>query len=151
MRGSIVTRWASVAASVMLLVAPVSRADDAELDQLKKAVEQMQNTINTLNQKIEKLERERQQEKAAAPAQPSVAAAPEAPPPLPTAEAARQAVETVLTSQGIGPQAPVDPAMRGFVRIPNTGVMLRFNAKPRVDFTYDTGNAGDDSRFVRTR
>ena len=137
----------------MMLVAPASRADDAELDALKKSVEQMQQTINTLNQKIDKLERERQQEKAAAAAAPALAAAPpaEAAPPSPAEEAASKALETILTSQGIGPQAPVDPKLRGFVRIPNTGVMLRFNAKPRVDFTYDTGNAGDDNRFVTAK
>jgi uncharacterized small protein (DUF1192 family) len=151
MRANIVFRWARVAAIGVMLVAPASRADDAELDALKKSVEQMQQTINTLNQKIDKLERERQQEKAAAAAAPALAAAPpaEAAPPAPTAEAATEALETILTSQGIGSQAPVDP--RGFVRIPNTGVMLRFNAKPRVDFTYDTANAGDDSRFVTAK
>ncbi len=162
MRGRIVTRWASIAASVMLLVTPAVRAEDAELDALKKAVEQMQKTINTLNQKIETLEQERQQEKAAAaaapkekamtPAEAAVALAPPAEKPIsPEVQSASEALETVLTSQGIGPQAPVDPALRGFVRIPNTGVMLRFNAKPRVDFTYDTGNAGDDNRFITAK
>jgi hypothetical protein len=153
MRGSIVSRWTSIAAVVVMLGAPASRADDAELEALKKSVEQMQQTINTLNQKIEQLERERQQEKAAAAAQPSVAAAPpaEAAPISPEPQTASEAVETVLTSQGIGPQAPVDPKLRGFVHIPNTGVMLRFNAKPRVDFTYDTGNAGDDNRFITAK
>src|SRR6185503_10851394 len=114
MHASIVTRWASVAAVIVMLVAPAVRADDAELDALKKSVEQMQQTINTLNQKIEKLERERQQEKAAAAAAPALAAAPpaEAAAPSPEEEAASKALETVLTSQGIGPQAPVDPKLR---------------------------------------
>ena len=38
--------------------------------------------------------------------------------------------------------------VRGFFQVPYTNVMMRFNAKPRVDFTYDTQNPGDDSRFV---
>src|SRR6185436_1506191 len=63
-------------------------------------------------------------------------------------EAAIGYAENVLSSQGVGSQAPVDPAMRGFLKIPYTNAMIRFNAKPRVDFTYDTQNAGDDSRFV---
>ncbi len=121
----------------------------------------MQQTINTLNQKIDKLERERQQEKAAAAAPKEKAMTPaEAAVALrrrrkrrisPEVQSASEALETVLSSQGIGPQAPVDPKMRGFVHIPNTGVMLRFNAKPRVDFTYDTGNAGDDNRFITAK
>lgn len=66
-------------------------------------------------------------------------------------QAAEGHAETVLTSQGIGPQAPIDPALHGFLRIPNTRVMIRFNAKPRVDFTYDPRNTGDDDRFVTAK
>ena len=47
--------------------------------------------------------------------------------------------------------APIDPSLRGFLRIPNTRVMIRFNAKPRVDFTYDPENTGDDNRFVTAK
>lgn len=77
---------------------------------------------------------------ATAPAEPSTAE-----------EAAEGYPGNVLTSQGLGPQVPVDPKLRGFIRIPNTRVMLRFNAKPRVDFTYDTKNTGDDNRFVTAK
>lgn len=75
------------------------------------------------------------------------------PPPMPPAseQAASGYAETVLTSQGVGPQAPIDPSLRGFLRIPNTRVMIRFNAKPRVDFTYDPRNTGDDDRFVTAK
>jgi hypothetical protein len=42
----------------------------------------------------------------------------------------------------------LDPAYVGFLQIPNTPLMIKFNAKPRVDITIDTRNAGDDNRFV---
>jgi hypothetical protein len=45
----------------------------------------------------------------------------------------------------------LDPQYRGFTRIPNTNVLIKFNAKPRTDVTYDTENAGDDNRFITAR
>ena len=42
----------------------------------------------------------------------------------------------------------VDPDYRGFIPVPNTVVMVKFNAKPRVDFVGDSGDAGTDFRFV---
>jgi hypothetical protein len=92
---------------------------------------------------------------AAAPTELAEGVAPEMvpPPPMPPAseQAAEGYAENVLASQGIGPQAPIDPSLRGFLRIPNTRAMIRFNAKPRVDFTYDPENTGDDNRFVTAR
>src|SRR4029453_4440289 len=42
----------------------------------------------------------------------------------------------------------LDPKYRGFVPIPNTPVLIKFNAKPRVDFTDDPQNTGNPDRFV---
>jgi hypothetical protein len=42
----------------------------------------------------------------------------------------------------------LDPKYRGFVPIPNTPVLIKFNAKPRVDFTDDPQNTGNNDRFV---
>src|SRR5689334_6117099 len=44
----------------------------------------------------------------------------------------------------------LDPKYRGFVPIPNTPVLIKFNAKPRVDFTDDPQNTGNPHRFVRS-
>lgn len=41
-----------------------------------------------------------------------------------------------------------DPQYRGFIQIPRTAFMIKFNPKPRVDLTFDTNNSGDDFRFV---
>jgi hypothetical protein len=45
----------------------------------------------------------------------------------------------------------LDPKYKGFVPIPNTPVMFKINAKPRVDMTMDNRNAGDDNRFITAR
>jgi len=144
--GKMTRRWAGTA-FIFFFICASARAD--ELQDLKKAVGEMQKTIDTLNQKIEKLERE-QAEKATAPAptpaEPVIVAAPP-----PGEEAAKGYPENVISSQGVGPQAPIDPALRGFFRIPYTKGIIRFNAKPRVDFTFDTKNAGDDSRFITAK
>lgn len=42
----------------------------------------------------------------------------------------------------------LDPNYRGFVPIPNTPVLIKFNAKPRLDFTDDPENTGNKDRFV---
>ena len=170
-------RWLATAAAVLLLGGGVARGDDAaELHELKDAVRAMQQTIDGLNKKIEKLEAQRR-EKAAAPAPtPPPTPRPRANPGTSSPrkgsvrrdrrrrrrrsssrrrrsneEAAEGHAENVISSQGIGPQAPVDPKLRGFFPVPYTKAMIRFNAKPRVDFTYDTQNAGDDNRFVTAK
>jgi hypothetical protein len=42
----------------------------------------------------------------------------------------------------------LDPKYRGFVPVPNTGVLVKFNAKPRVDLTADSRNSGNPDRFA---
>ncbi len=153
-------------ASLIIVVAATgaSRGEDAEIEELKATVRQMSKTIDALKAKVDHLEKERAPTPAAAAAVPPTPVAAAAVPPAPVAEAptpvtaegelkseqeaAREYTEQVLSSQGFGPQAPVDPRLRGFIPVPYTKMLLRFNAKPRVDFTYDTNNPGDDTRFV---
>jgi hypothetical protein len=42
----------------------------------------------------------------------------------------------------------LDPKYEGFLQIPNTPVIIKFNAKPRVDLTMDNQNTGNNQRFV---
>jgi hypothetical protein len=42
----------------------------------------------------------------------------------------------------------LDPEMVGFIPVPDTQVLIRINAKPRVDMTLDNRNTGNDNRFV---
>jgi hypothetical protein len=42
----------------------------------------------------------------------------------------------------------LDPTYAGFIPVPNTPLLIKFNAKPRTDVTIDNRNSGDDNRFV---
>ncbi len=42
----------------------------------------------------------------------------------------------------------LDPDYRGFFPIPNTSVLIKLNAKPRVDFIGNSGDPGADFRFI---
>jgi hypothetical protein len=57
-----------------------------------------------------------------------------------------------LNDQQVGAPRPMDytldPKYHGFVPVPNTGVLVKFNAKPRVDVTSDNRNSGNPDRFV---
>ena len=44
--------------------------------------------------------------------------------------------------------ATIDPQFKGFIPVPNTDVIMKFNAKPHLDVTMDSDNAGDKYRFV---
>ena len=142
--------WSRTLTWVVVVVAPfvapgllgVARAESQqeELNNLKKSVESMQKTIDEQNKKIEEIE------KAQAKA-PAAVVAPEITgpaSPLTHRPALKDEQEPAPRPDGL----TLEPEYRGFVPIPNTGVMIRFNARPRVDFTYDTKNTGDDNRFI---
>src|SRR5262249_41586293 len=42
----------------------------------------------------------------------------------------------------------LDRAYQGFIPIPNTPALIKFNAKPHLDMTSDNRNAGNQNRFV---
>jgi hypothetical protein len=77
-----------------------------------------------------------------------------APPAVPMVEGAASPVKARAAYDDRQEAAPrpddlaLDPKYRGFIPIPNTKVMIRFNAKPRVDCTWDPQNTGNDDRFV---
>jgi hypothetical protein len=45
----------------------------------------------------------------------------------------------------------LDPKFANYIRIPTTPVIMKFNAKPRVDLFWDSQNSGDNQRFVTAR
>jgi hypothetical protein len=151
----------------------VVRADDAsDMDKLKAAVESMQQTIKSMgqtiqeqNQKIADLEK---QQKAAPPATTT------ATPTTAAAKASGGEVVTITptTKEIIGHASPVadrgnfnddqdaaprpndltlDPKYRGFIPVPNTPVLIKFNAKPRLDMMSDSRNSGDPDRFITAK
>src|SRR5262245_13285134 len=135
-------------------------AQSSELDQLKTQMEQMQKTMQDMQKKINELEAK---EKA------PTAASTNALPVVAASSPSVQTIEKIASGQDIGEASLVqdrgalndqqvgaprptdhtlDPKYRGFVPVPNTGVLVKFNAKPRVDITSDNRNAGNPDRFA---
>ena len=130
-------------------------AQNSELDQLKANMQKMQKSMEEMQKKLEELEKE----KAAASASNAVA----------RTSPSYQTLEKVAAGKDIGTASPVghrpalndqqegaqrskdstlDPKYRGFIPIPNTPGLIKFNAKPRVDVTSDTRNSGNPDRFA---
>jgi len=130
-----------------LLCAPVcvgADSRDEEIQELKKALKAMQKTLDEQNKKIEEIEK----------AQAKAPKAPEVAPEITGPASAVTERGTLKDEQQAAPRPDdltLDPKYRGFIRIPNTKVLMRFNAKPRADMTYDTQNAGDDNRFITAK
>jgi hypothetical protein len=155
------------------LVRPVSAS---ELDELKAAMQQMQQQMQQMQEKIGQLEEENAQQKKQAKKQTATTTAPmpaaegttnvspagNAPNTqtvtiAPTAVTIEGRASEIRQRPAINNQqeaAPrpndltLDPKYRGFVPIPNTPVLIKFNAKPRLDFTDDPQNTGNEDRFV---
>jgi FtsZ-binding cell division protein ZapB len=161
--------------SLALLVAVGTTAPmrGSELDELRATVQSMQQTMEQMQKRIAELEQENHKQKQqAAASRAAPAAAAQVPAPAPTSESGsgNQVVTiapTAVTIEGRASEikdrpamddqqepAPrpndltLDPKYRGFVPIPNTPVLIKFNAKPRVDFTDDPQNTGNPDRFV---
>jgi len=145
---SITLTWVVVV--VAPFVAPgllgVARAESPqeELMKLKKSVESMQKTIDEQDKKIQEIEKAQAQ--APPPAMSPAAAAEVTQPASPVTH--RPALNDEQEPAPRPDDLTLEPEYRGFLPIPNTGVMIRFNARPRTDFTYDTKNSGDDNRFI---
>ena len=163
-------------AVLVSLVTPVAvRAD--ELDELKAQMQSMQKTMEQMQKKITQLEEEnhrQKQQQAAVAKTAKVAPSPSAPaegPPVPMVDAnGNQLVTLAPTAVTVAghpsevTQRPafndqqeaaprprdltLDPQYRGFIPIPNTPVLIKFNDKPHLDFTDDPENTGNPDRFV---
>jgi hypothetical protein len=153
-------RALAAAVAVTALATPTVRAQTAEeFKQLKGMVEQMQKTIEAQNARIVDLEK------------PKAAPAPTAVLPGVTAKTSPslRTVEKVAAGEEVGQQSLVtyrgamndqqeaasrpkdftlDPKYQGFIPIPNTPALIKFNAKPHLDVTADNRNAGTGFRFV---
>jgi len=167
----------SVIPSITLFIFFVSGlpARASEVDELRATVQAMQKSMEQMQARITELEQENHKQKkqaAASRTAPPPAATVEstADSPAAAAPASNQTVTiapTAVTIEGRASQikdrpalddqqeaAPrpndltLDPKYRGFVPIPNTPVLIKFNAKPRVDFTDDPQNTGNPDRFV---
>lgn len=147
----------------------------SELDDLKAQMRIMQETMDQMQKKITHLEQENQKQKqqqqiAASKKTPAPPAeGPHPAPPLIDANGnavvtiAPQAVTipahasqvkqrpAINDQQEAAPRPDdltLDPQYRGFIPIPNTAILIKFNAKPHLDFTDDPQNTGNPDRFV---
>jgi DcaP outer membrane protein len=163
----------SVALTLAIFVsfAVVTSARASELDELKATIQSMQQSMEQMQKRIAELERENHKQKqhaAVSRAAPAAATAPiETTEPASASDQTVTIAPTAVTIQGRASEikdrpamddqqeaAPrpndltLDPKYRGFVPIPNTPILIKFNAKPRVDFTDDPQNTGNPDRFV---
>ena len=166
----------AITLTVFVSFVAVTPARASELDELKATIQSMQKSMEQMQARIAELEQENHKQKqhaAASRTAPSVPAAVAAPaagsasaPPAsgdqvvtiaPTAVTIEGRASEIKDRPAMDDQqeaAPrpndltLDPKYRGFVPIPNTPVLIKFNAKPRVDFTDDPQNTGNPDRFV---
>jgi hypothetical protein len=160
-----------VSIALLIPVAFTAPARASEIDDLKAEMRIMQQSMDQMQKKIAQLERENQKQKQQAAASRAAPAASgttvQAPAPAPASTQTVTIAPTAVTLEGHASQitdrpamndqqeaAPrpndltLDPKYRGFVPIPNTQVLIKFNAKPHVDFTDDPQNTGNPDRFV---
>ncbi|MBU0715102.1 MAG: hypothetical protein KJ964_07080 [Verrucomicrobia bacterium] len=125
-----------IAGILMLAGVPKLYAQSAETDQLKATVKSLDQAIQELKQKVVDLEKQ----------QAFLATE------LPTGRVSQIIYRhTFADNQEAAPRPDdltLDPKYRGFIPIPHTPAMIRFNAKPRLDFIFDTGNPGNPDEFV---
>ncbi len=158
-------KWSSIAVSLGCLLAGASvsfaqASDPEDLEAIKQKLEQQERTIEQLQNRVQELETGEPMEPMQGPPVP-VTEPGEAPSPMEEKEAEiavrqgrrtpvifRNAFNDQQTAAARAGDYVLDPTFRGFIEIPNTALMIKFNARPRVDFTADTADAGTDFRFV---
>src|SRR4051812_4831162 len=159
---------AGLGLTLLIPFALLASAKGSELDDLRATVQSMQKSMEQMQKKIADLENDKQAPKKKSVSSKFVATDPAD---IPAAGPASDQVVTIapkaVTIEGRASEvkqrpaldnqqeaAPrpndltLDPKYRGFVPIPNTQVLIKLNAKPRVDFTGDPDNTGNPDRFV---
>ncbi len=147
-----------ITAAVLAASSLPAPAQNADLDKLKETVKSMEQTIEQMKQKIAELEKQ----KAPAPAltatntleakSPSIRTLEKVAAGQPVAEQSPITFRDTLNDQQEAASRPkdftLDPKFHGFIPVPNTPVLIKFNAKPHLDMTSDNRNAGNQNRFV---
>lgn len=149
--------------------------NDNKVKELEQKIDQMQNTIDQMTKKIDDMDRiygaedndeaSGQKKKKADNRKTSFSddneLAPQVPPesnpeeeqekiwrvrksPIELRESFSDKQEAAPRPYGL----TLDPEFKGFIPIPHTHGMIKFNARPRVDMTMDNTYTGNDNRFV---
>ncbi len=117
---------------VVLILAGIAGAQDSDPKKQQERIEALEKTVKDLQQKQDSKPKE-------------VQAPPEG---KKSNVQAREALDDKQEGAPRAQGAVLDPKYRGFFSIPNTPVIMKINAKPHLDVTIDTQNAGDDNRFI---
>jgi hypothetical protein len=138
-----------------MMLALVASAQAPDLEQLQNTVKALQQMVTNLQQEV--IELKKQRAPSAAPtneiAGQEKSAVEFIPPTIKTPPKASEVTprDTINDYQEAA-QRPgsltLDPKYKGFIPIPNTPAFIKFNAKVRVDSTYDNQNTGNDDRFT---
>src|SRR5580765_7716447 len=161
-----------------MLAAPEVRGQSAEeFQQLKAMIEQMQKTIEAQNARIAELDKKQPAPSESRPGSvPGQTVATSNPNALVTqtnqfltSSPSFQVMQKILAGEPVAKKSPItfrdalndqqeaatrpkdytlDPEFRGFIPIPNTPALIKFNAKPHLDITMDNKEAGNHNRFV---
>jgi hypothetical protein len=147
-----------IPAALLAVGAMNTPAQTPEIEDLKAKMKLMEQTMQEMKQRIAELETKQPAPPAAAPAATE-----------PTFADVARVIFSPASTEIVGRASPVedrgtlnnqqeaaqrpndltlDPQYRGYVPVPNTGVLIKFNAKPRVDMTMDDKNSGNSDRFV---
>jgi len=133
-------------------------AQNSELDQLKENMKAMEKTMEQMKQKIADLERARAPVPVATPtnsleaSSPSIQTLQKIAGGEQVSEKSQVTYRDALNDQQQAASRPkdytLDPTYQGFIPVPNTPVLMKFNPRPHLDFTSDNKNAGNQNRFV---
>ena len=145
-----------VAAALVVAGSLTTRAQTSDIDDLKAKMKAMEQTMEEMKQKIADLEKQKAIAAAPVPAAPGTNAAEGvtfAPPTKPViGHASPVESRHSLNDQQEAAQRPndltLDPQYQGYIPVPNTPALIKFNAKPRVDMMTDNRNSGNPDRFV---
>ncbi|HEY0549688.1 MAG TPA: hypothetical protein VGF13_08805, partial [Verrucomicrobiae bacterium] len=134
--------------------AVVARAQNPDLEQLQNTVKALQQMVTNLQQEVTALKKQQ-----AAPVATNQIAIQEKgavefiPPTIKTPPKASEVTpRDTLNDYQEAAQRPgsltLDPKYKGFIPIPNTPAFIKFNAKVKVDSTFDNQNSGNKDRFT---
>lgn len=136
-----------------MTIALVASAQAPDLEQLQNSMKQMQQLITNLQNEIKELKK--QSFMVPATNQPVVAGKglefiPPSikEPPKASQVTPRDTINDYQESAQRPNDLTLDPKYKGFIPIPNTPAFIKFNAKVRVDSTWDNENTGNKDRFT---
>ena len=133
-------------------IAADAEVSESEFAEMKRTMLEMQRTIQSQNQRIAELEGRGRNAGAAAAPRPAPAPAPVAAAPVPEGRKSPITNRRAFNDQQEAMSRPfdytLDPQYKGFLPIPNSGVIAKINLRPRLDLTVDNHDSGSPSRFV---